>query len=224
MISEEIWKKVDHYNYEVSNLGRIRNMNTKHILKPSKNKKGYFMVDIGNKESRKYKTVHSLVAEYFIGKKLNKSIQINHKDGNKSNNSIMNLEYCSPRENIIHSINTGLVSNKLNLDKVKRGVDLFNSGVDKKQIAKELDISRTVLNNILSGKTYTYSSGIKYERLSRVKIVEKFSKLNIDTVIEIRKELSNGKLMAKEIALKYGVSPTTLSEIKHNKIWNFKTE
>lgn len=220
----EIWKKIKECNYEASNLGRIRNMLTGHILKPSKNPKGYYMVDIGGKRNRKYVTVHKIIAECFLVKQDASKSQVNHIDGNKLNNSVENLEYCTPKQNVLHSISLGLVPNKLSDTEVIELVKLFNIGENKKEIAKRFNISLSVLNGVLTGKTYSHSSGIKYNKIGKREVVEKYSKLTEDKAIEIRKELSRGELMAKEIAYKYGVSPATISEIKHNKIWNFKTE
>lgn len=54
--------------------------------------------------------VHRIVAKTFIGEPDNK--QVNHIDGNKLNNNINNLEYCSARDNLIHALNLGLKKGK----------------------------------------------------------------------------------------------------------------
>ena len=67
--SEEVWKPIDYYqNYEVSNLGRVKNKKNDKILKPWSNKKGYKIIDLYNECGGKHFQVHRLVLETFRGK------------------------------------------------------------------------------------------------------------------------------------------------------------
>lgn len=112
-MNNEIWKDIDGYGgfYQVSNLGRIKSLarNTKNghckkdkILKNSVDKKGYVVAELRKDNKRKSYKVHRLVAETFIYNQYNKP-QINHKDGNKQNNNVENLEWCTNSENQIHA-------------------------------------------------------------------------------------------------------------------------
>ena len=101
----EVWKKIHPFTeYSVSNLGRIRNDVTGTIRKPqkvgrySKSGNSYLAVVLHNKHLK----VHRLVAEAFIPNPNNKP-QVNHIDGNKENNCVNNLEWCTNRENVLHS-------------------------------------------------------------------------------------------------------------------------
>lgn len=91
-----IFKK--NINYSVNEKGKIRNNFSGKIKKPSFCKNGYLYVDLYNKNVRKKYAVHRLIAETFLPNPNNK-ICINHIDGNRLNNSITNLEWCSYSEN-----------------------------------------------------------------------------------------------------------------------------
>jgi hypothetical protein len=98
---EEIWRPIDNYpNYNVSNLGNIKNINTNKVLKINC-KDGYYGISLVNDETKKTFKVHRLVALAFIENPENKS-DVNHKDKNKLNNIIDNLEWTTQKENIIH--------------------------------------------------------------------------------------------------------------------------
>lgn len=120
-MSEEIeeWRPVVGFEgkYEASSLGRIKSLPRlawngsgmkpirERILKPGVCKNGYWRVVLGLGNGR---TVHRLVAEAFLGKS---HLDVNHKDGNKSNNSIKNLEFISHLENVRHGLGLGLKKN-----------------------------------------------------------------------------------------------------------------
>ena len=95
---EEIWKQSIVDNYEVSNLGRIRNLKTKRIINPDKEEKGYRRLSIKRKGKRKHFAIHRLVAIAFIPNPENKR-QVDHIDNDKSNNRVDNLRWVSNQEN-----------------------------------------------------------------------------------------------------------------------------
>lgn len=109
---EEIWKPIKGFEgkYEVSSLGRVKGLKRKvrcrngyrnvkeKVLKPWINCKGYKIVGLGRKCSM---PIHRLVLEMFIENIYFKP-WCNHKDGNKLNNCVDNLEWCTPSENNFH--------------------------------------------------------------------------------------------------------------------------
>jgi len=164
VMKEEIWKDISGYKgfYQVSNEGRIKGLNRivhgfgswrngkrikEKILKPILKNPGYYRVMLGRK-SEKY--IHRLVIEAFIPNAKNKK-EINHKDGNKLNNNLNNLEWATPQENNNHSI-----KNKLNCF----GERIGNSKLKEKQI---FDIrwikSKCNISNIALSKIYRVSDG-----------------------------------------------------------------
>lgn len=102
-----MYKKINGYdNYYINKEGQIYTLtskNNKRYLKGSLNKQGYVRVGLTKNEKTKEHLVHRLVCETFLDNKENKPY-VNHKDGNKSNNNVNNLEWCTPQENIRHAI------------------------------------------------------------------------------------------------------------------------
>jgi hypothetical protein len=109
----EIWKEVPNTNgdYQISSLGRIKSKKYGDwkILNPHTESNGYKGVKIRyeNTEKRKTVLVHWLVARAFIRKPEGKC-EINHIDGNKTNNKVENLEWVTSKENIEHAVKNGL--------------------------------------------------------------------------------------------------------------------
>lgn len=102
---EEQWKtiKASDGRYQISNAGRVRRIANGHILKPSDNGSGYQYVSIVCSGKTKHFYIHRLVAEHFIENKDNCE-EVNHIDFNKKNNDVSNLEWCTRRENVTHSV------------------------------------------------------------------------------------------------------------------------
>ena len=116
----EIWKtiKIDNEEtrYEVSNKGRVRHIDKLHwktggILKPKHNKyNGYESYGLVHRKANKYKYAHRLVATYFI-ENPNNLKEVNHKDGNKRNNEVSNLEWIDRVSNTRHAFKNQLGGN-----------------------------------------------------------------------------------------------------------------
>ncbi len=109
-MDQEIWKPIPGYEgiYAVSNQGRVMRLLTRtngkagNILSPQRNTYGYRHVNLYKSGHHKCVVVHRLVMEAFVGK-CPDGIQVNHKNGDKSDNRLENLEYVTPQENSIHA-------------------------------------------------------------------------------------------------------------------------
>lgn len=108
---EEIWLPVKDFetSYEVSNTGKIRSFRTKQILKTYVINSGYKAIKFTVQTKRTSHLIHRLVAIAFLEKEESKFF-VNHKDGNKLNNHVNNLEWCTVSENHLHAFKTGLRS------------------------------------------------------------------------------------------------------------------
>lgn len=119
-MQQEIWKDIQGYEglYQVSNFGRVKSLKRK--VKSGENyvtvkekirkqgiRKGYYYLQLHKNDISKKHSIHRLVAQAFIHNPENKP-QINHRDGNRFNNNIYNLEWCNLEENIKHENETGL--------------------------------------------------------------------------------------------------------------------
>ena len=102
MTEEEIWCPIRGYEgiYEVSDQGRVKSIGygKERILRPVRNNNGYLLVGLRKNREQKWYLVHRLVAQAFIPNPDNLP-QVNHKDENKTNNSVQNLEWCDRKYN-----------------------------------------------------------------------------------------------------------------------------
>lgn len=115
-----MWKSIKDYDtlYEVDDCGRVRSLqkwnghkyvkrDVPYILKQSYTTTGYKKVELVKNGRKKSIKVHRIVAEAFIENTYNKP-NVNHKDGNRINNNVDNLEWVTQKENVEHACRTGL--------------------------------------------------------------------------------------------------------------------
>ena len=153
------WKPVVGWdNYEVSNLGRVRNVKTGKIKAASVNNWGYEYLNLSGHGKYLKTRVHCLVADAFIGRRP-LGLDVNHKDGVKRNNSASNLEYVTRSENCIHAIRLGLAkasslgNRKLNPEDVRfiRGVV---GVIGCKRLAKQFGVSPDTIKAVRKGRSW----------------------------------------------------------------------
>lgn len=161
--TEEIWKDVVGYEglYRISSHGRITNGKDK--VKAVHIRKGYYSVILYNKTKWKNKNIHRLVATHFI-ENPNNLPQVNHKDGNKLNNKVSNLEWCTAKYNIIHSVRTGLRKtavgeaygrSSLN-EKSIILIRSLNGVMTHSEIAKAFGIAQSTVTKIITRLTWKH--------------------------------------------------------------------
>ena len=159
--TKEQWRPIDGYpNYQVSDKGRVKNLETGKILKNRSNNHGYPYVRLFRGDGKpKNCTTHRLVAEAFIENPLNLP-QINHIDEDKRNNDASNLEWCTPSQNTRHSVHQRSCKiNQLTLDG-----ELINTWESSREIERELGFSQgNIIKCCKRHKNYSHVGGYKWE-------------------------------------------------------------
>ena len=158
---KESWRALNEH-YDISSYGRLRSwilsskgsvMRTKPlILRLQKNKAGYLRFKINDKKQR----VHRLVAKAFIPNWDNKP-NINHIDAVKDNNRVNNLEWCTQKENNIHTARLGRAPRKLSNTQVK---SIYKSKESTSSLAAKHSVSTTTVLEIKRGDTWSWLNGV----------------------------------------------------------------
>lgn len=203
----EEWKDVKGYEgfYLISNYGRVMSLRRKRytgaesyyyqetrILKPYTDTYGYYSITLTNSSGkRRNHKIHRLIAQAFIENTEAKSC-INHIDGDKKNNKINNLEWCTKKENNVHAVKTGL-RKTFQIDKKLLKEDYLINNLSIEQIAKKYN---TTYHSV-AHKVSNYN-------------LKKYNSIPVELVI---KKLRNGE-MQKDIARELNCSEAGVSQVK----------
>ena len=214
---EDIWKRYYFNNiwtpYLISNSGKvysqISNIVMKQYIVPHT---GYHRIElrIQGKPIRKY--VHVMVMETFCPVRFTWQIEVNHKDGNKSNNCLYNLEWCTRSENEIHAYKNGLkvskygeygTNSKYSDFEIHQVCALLESGKSVKYVSKLTGVSEGYIRDIRIGK-YRYDISSVYD-LSRIekRYIEPESKTLMNNVFKLLRD--NENIKPKEVCEKLNI-------------------
>lgn len=163
-LSNEICKNIDGYVglYKISNLGRVQNISTgRRFIMSAPVSCGYYRVGLTKRGVQNYFLVHRLIALAFIPNPKNKPC-INHIDGNKLNNSINNLEWCTYAENNQHAYDIGLNvkldgeknhNSKLTKEKIK---EIRKSNLSNEELSEMYLVNKSTICKIKNGKAWKH--------------------------------------------------------------------
>ena len=161
----ETFVKIEGFeNYEVSNLGKVRNIKSRRILKPSLNEDGYLRHCLSENNKKKYLFLHRILATAFIDNPDEKP-QVNHIDENKTNNDLSNLEWCTVKENMIHGTRTKRSAEKRSIEVIQLDLNdnILNVFKSMTQAGQETGTSLGDISSCCNGKLKS-AGGFKWER------------------------------------------------------------
>ena len=156
MKKDLIYKGIKFTKYVIDEEGRIWRRATMRLLTPFQDGRGYLRVDLMNDQNEPIRCkVHMCVAHTFLGPQKDGMI-INHKDANKENNKVSNLEYITQRENVAHMMHHVKNQTYLTDDTVKEIRNRFNNGDAFYVIAEDMKLPSYVVRDIVKGITYKH--------------------------------------------------------------------
>ncbi len=181
IIHDEVWKDIPDYEgyYQCSNMGRVRSLDRHYynsrgrkryhagvIIRQNTDPQRYKQVGLHKNGVSKTFRVHVLVMLCFVGERQGDDV-INHKDGDKDNNSVENLEYCSQSHNMYHAHSTGLIkiigkkgeannSSKLLDWQVSEVRTLHSQGATQISLALKFNVSKSLISSIVRGESWRH--------------------------------------------------------------------
>lgn len=145
---------IDFPNYEVSDEGKVYRKRDGYEITPRYNKKKYLTIDLSHNGKSKRITLHRLVAKAFIPCETTLQ-QVNHKDGNKENNHVSNLEWVTMDKNLQHAFQNNLITlAKLNDNQVMELINECSYFVTQQAIKYNID--RSTVKYILEKPNLLY--------------------------------------------------------------------
>lgn len=229
-MTDEEWREVLGGNYEVSSMGNVRRKTPGRRTWPGRLMKrtvagaGYWMVNPTVNGKNQPTLVHRLVACAFLGP-CPEGYEVNHKDGDKLNARLDNLEYVTHAENMAHSTKSGMsprgeesANTHLTDADVLEIRRLDSDGVGLPEICEMFNIARATACQIVTGATWSHLPvGEQRDRTTRGES-KHGSKLTESDVREIRASRSAGETL-QTIANRYGIATSTVSSIDRRTKW-----
>ena len=169
IVKSEVWKDIPEYEgtYQISNLGNVRSISRSvkgyksryciptRLKKKTINASGYEVVGLWKNNRQNLVFIHRLIAEAFI-ENPNRYPEVNHVDGNKQNNDISNLEWCSPRMNVDHAYRAGLTTRAKKVRCVETG-QIYRSQTEASIEVYGSRKSQSAIGAVALGKRKTYN-------------------------------------------------------------------
>jgi len=244
----EAWKDILRHEgkYQINRSGTVRSLDryvagklgSKRFqkgvtLRPYIDKHGYIRVVLYNEDNKaKHLLLHRVIAENYLVKKEGKDV-VNHIDGNKTNNSVENLEWVTTRENVIHAVRNDLIKrNILKSFEVEEVVEGISDGFTTKEIANYYDVKPHYIRGIALGRKHSSITGIseKIKMPHFEKNREGFrgehthnALLTDEEVREVRR-LAKNHWSQRKIGVKFNISKSSIADIVNNKTYKYITQ
>lgn len=163
---EQGWAIIEEFpDYRVTVDGRVLTKSRAgwREMCPVKHAQGYLFVGLRKNKRRTTRFIHRLVCTAFLDNQDSKP-QVNHKDGNQSNNRLENLEWVTCKENINHAINTGLRRqngsdnwySKLNEKDIPEIKRMLKDGKTHREIAENFNVTISTISKVKLGRSWTH--------------------------------------------------------------------
>lgn len=218
---EIVWKRVRNTVYAVSSEGEVANTDTGRVLRQTDDGHGYLAVTIWQDTMSAKEKVHRLVASAFLSQPEGANT-VNHKNGVKTDNRVVNLEWLSHADNMKHAWREGLmhrgsdsVLSVLTEESVLKIELLMQKGLSNAAIAQRFGVVRGTVSKIRSKETWKHVAP-ELELPPAVSTCK--PKLTPDDIPEIRALYKGGASLA-DIGRKFGVHSGTISGIILGKTW-----
>lgn len=192
-MSEESWKAIPGYEglYEASDLGKVKSLDREvrgkrgpqrikgKVLKPWKDTRGYPQVYLCLEGKRKPVSVHRIVMLTFVGEGGLKNT-VNHINGQLDDNRLVNLEWCTQKENNRKAFDTGLMDTLLGENNTTSGLTnkqaleirkLYSEGKKSKEISEMYQVKRYHICNIVHNKSFKRVIPLKLTLEEKIKFL-----------------------------------------------------
>ena len=214
-------KDLGYPHYAATVDGRIYSLYSHKFLSDNKKLGEYKTVTLCEDGIRREKTVHRLIAEAFIPNP-DKLPVVNHIDGNKHNNKVSNLEWCTHKDNVKHAMEIGLMRSEvineyrsIPDDIVSQICMLIEQGSRNKDICEMFDVKQVIVSEIKAGKIYKDIS-----RNFNFRNIPSSNRISEQKVINICDSLQKGNSINKTRLL-YGVAFSVVKNIKDRKTYTY---
>lgn len=201
-------KDQGYEDYAVNELGQVWSIRAERFLKSNLDTRGYPSLSLKGKTVR----VHRLVMQAFEPIDNPQEYQVNHKDGDKTNNQKYNLEWCTPKENAIHAVRTRLRATATQSEETIHNMcKLMEDGWSNGDIADTFGVTRPYVSNVRKGHTFEY---ISREYDTKIRRIERCDLKLITRACEL---LQDKSLKVRDIAEATGLSEANVYMIKARK-------
>ena len=212
---------LEYPHYAVTREGRVYSLYSKKFLSENKINAGYKAATLCDNGFRKEELVHRLVAKAFIPNPLNLPC-VNHIDGDKLNNNVSNLEWCTHQENTQHAMETGLRRKEV-INEYRNVPDhiavqiceMLEEGSRNKDICEMFNISHEMVSGIKAGRYYKdISKDFNFRK------IPSSNRISETKVIKICEFLHKG-FSVNKVRLSTGVSFGVVKKIKERKTYTY---